>query len=723
MKPYHDWADWVPWFQGLAKKIADNGRQDFIAKSKQVDWGTENRPLLQYSDDGIDPFSFFLYLANKTRAKNRRAVYESVHKVFELTGEPLTQLREEEIIVPTVRFSLFHDRQNFQPDLLWNLFKQVVDPDKEINPEDFGNALQIKNVRLPKLTQALFIMDPQRYLPVDDNLEVISRKIFDAELDKVKKDIEESGYEEYLSAVEKVKRYFPDCKNYETNLFLFIQRSQKLIVGNEKIYQIGTHVHDDERDFWEPGEGVEPEYAFNGNSFVYTGGPGEERKFPLTEPKRGDVILVRSGTKRGRAIGIVAENEYESSGGFHKDARIHVYWINKSGADLPGFTPQMGFSRAGGATVNAFRECEAYRPSFDLIDAFGAMVEPERAPGNQPLASGEQDARTKKGGAPDRPLNTILYGPPGTGKTYATARHCVEICDGETPQSDAAIWDRYRELVKEARVEFVTFHQSYGYEEFVQGLRPKTSGGAGFRLKTRDGVLKRIADRARRNLDEAYVLVIDEINRANVSKVLGELVTLLEEDKREGAKHEIAVTLPHSGDRFTLPENLHILGTMNTADRSIALLDTALRRRFSFEEVPPKPELLEAAKEATGIDLPKVLSTINDRLEWFLDRNHLIGHAWLMSARTKADVDRIMHDKIVPLIAEYFHNDRNKVRAVLGGSDDFVPRESLSPPPGVEDDRGEDRYRWPPTPKSFADGAYDRLVAGPSSGGEESGEN
>ena len=323
----------------------------------------------------------------------------------------------------------------------------------------------------------------------------------------------------------------------------------------------------------------------------------------------------------------------------------------------------------------------------------------------------------------DSPLNTILYGPPGTGKTYATARHCVKICDGEDADPNEAPQVRYRELVKEGRVEFVTFHQSYGYEEFVQGLRPVTGSGGGFDLEPRDGVLKRIADRARRNLDEAYVLVIDEINRANVSKVLGELVTLLEEDKREGEEQEIAVTLPYSKGRFTLPANLHILGTMNTADRSIALLDTALRRRFSFEEVPPKPELLEAAKEATGIDLPKVLSTINDRLEWFLDRNHLIGHAWLMGAQSKADVDRIMHDKIVPLIAEYFHNDRNKVRAVLGGSDDFVPRKSLSPPPGVEDDRGEDRYRWPPTPKSFADGAYDRLVAGSSADDGESGEN
>ena len=317
---------------------------------------------------------------------------------------------------------------------------------------------------------------------------------------------------------------------------------------------------------------------------------------------------------------------------------------------------------------------------------------------------------------PAIPLNIILYGPPGTGKTYLTARHCVEICDGPDVGDDDR--ERYSELVDSGRVEFVTFHQSYGYEEFVEGLRPAPNEGgqAGFRLVPTPGVLKRIAERARQDRENAYVLIIDEINRANISKVMGELITLLEEDKREGAPNEVAVTLPHSGDeqKFTLPPNLHILGTMNTADRSIALIDTALRRRFQFEEMAPKPELLSVVD---GVDLPAVLKTINERLEYLYDRDHLIGHAWLMNASTKADVDDIMRRKIIPLVAEYFYDDWRKVRAVLGNTDDFVRGERLAPPPGLDEEDVEERFRWT-VRGDFAQDAYRRLISGQSTSPE-----
>ena len=312
-------------------------------------------------------------------------------------------------------------------------------------------------------------------------------------------------------------------------------------------------------------------------------------------------------------------------------------------------------------------------------------------------------------GAEELPLNTILYGPPGTGKTYATFQRCVKICDGKAPVHDRkATQSRYKKLVKEGRVEFVTFHQSYGYEEFVEGLRPDPDGEH-LRLLPVDGVLKRIAERARKRPELPYVLVIDEINRANVSKVLGELITLLEKDKREGNEVEVAVTLPHSGKRFTLPSKLYILGTMNTADRSIALIDTALRRRFRFEEVPPEKELLGTVD---GIDLQVILETINDRLEYLIDRDHLIGHAWLMGVKSRADLDEVMRHKIIPLIAEYFYEDWGKVQAVLGGTGHFVVGRALKRPPGLGDEEAHETRRSWEIQKEFAEGAYESLVSG-----------
>ena len=417
------------------------------------------------------------------------------------------------------------------------------------------------------------------------------------------------------------------------------------------------------------------------------------------------------------------------------------------------------FMELAGNLTQKFSLPEDHRSLNDFIgDIFTLIQNRDRAHDlDQPLSGGlfENEADTNDV-YPDsaqnitpQHLNTILYGPPGTGKTYTTVRHCVEICCGSG--ADRETREQYDALVDAGRIEFITFHQSYGYEEFVEGLRPATASaetkkdarsthrageddrdsessvtgtgaahGAGFRLVPSPGVLRRIAERARNAPREAHVLVIDEINRANVSKVMGELVTLLEEDKREGAENEIAVTLPHSGDRFTLPSNLHILGTMNTADRSIALLDTALRRRFEFKELAPDRDALQEAGKATGIDLPEVLRAMNERLEWLIDRDHLIGHAWLMKARTRDDVDRAMRRKIIPLIAEYFYDDWEKVHAVLGGTGDFVEGQPLEPPPGL-DDTAENRQRWT-VRREFNEGAYLRLVAGRSAPAADSGD-
>lgn len=280
---------------------------------------------------------------------------------------------------------------------------------------------------------------------------------------------------------------------------------------------------------------------------------------------------------------------------------------------------------------------------------------------------------------PDYPLNLVLYGPPGTGKTYHTINYAlaaIEKCNLEELAAEPRHQLRHRFLAyqKSGQVAQVTFHASMAYEDFVEGIKPNVKQNQ-LTYDITDGIFKQICKRAEQHQQEGlrFVLIIDELNRGNIANIFGELITLIESDKRLGELEASQSILPYSKQNFSVPNNLYIICTMNTADRSTNLIDAALRRRFAFVKMRPQEILLKRISKHRAlypIDLSLMLQAMNERIQYLLDEDHCIGHAYFMHVRSLEDLKTTFYESVIPQLEEYFFKDMEKLSFILG--EDFM---------------------------------------------------
>ncbi len=256
--------------------------------------------------------------------------------------------------------------------------------------------------------------------------------------------------------------------------------------------------------------------------------------------------------------------------------------------------------------------------------------------------------------------NIILQGAPGTGKTYSTAAVALATIGVDISNlTRDEIMTEYENRRKAGQIAFVTFHQSFDYEDFIEGLKPVVVNGS-VTYKIEDGIFKTICDNARKVIDKTnFILIIDEINRGNISKIFGELITLIEADKRDGTENRITVQLPYSKLDFSVPENLHIIGTMNTTDRSVGGIDYAVRRRFAFYTIPSQWSVVDAfygIKE----DEKQQAKTLFNAVKRFLQKTKvdmdiedlMVGHSYFMAKDGELPIK--WEYEIYPLLNEYF---------------------------------------------------------------------
>lgn len=775
---------WAPLFKEIAHRLLDyeDRQPELVALLKKVGItsGLEDRDgEKKFELQEIDPFTFFS-LFMKYGEKKRWECFTRLQKEWQLhlkeelkagfNGVPSAQAQKVWL------FSFKDTRQPADIPTLWRFFKKALSGTLEAG--DLQEVVAIRQVGKAKITQNLFYIDPENYLPIDSQTipylkargiptEFNSYQEYQAILDQVRSQIKKPFY--VISADAWLENHQSGESSRQDNVLV--------IENGKRIFKVSHG----------PGEISEEAFRTFIDKQVIVVHRDTKAKGRSTrsqgeifsdEASVGDYFYLCRGNDRfvllGKITSLASPCQWENWGeeGW-LERSYEIIKMPTTGASYEG--PNRWWTPKHNSTFieinpESFGEANdrLFKPYFDIEIA----LEKTSSPGIK-----------KSGNMKD--LNLILFGPPGTGKTYKlkneffsiftdyqktqtqqeffeelvadlawwqvisvvmldlqeakvneihdhpllqakyrgsnnktpkntiwswlqrhTKQDCPnvnftkrdqpqffwkdekgnwsidkEIARTETPEF-FEILDKYKNYQPKQTVKkryiFTTFHQSFSYEDFIEGIKPKmeseeqTEGDIAYEIQP--GVFQQICREAEKDQSNDYAIFIDEINRGNIANIFGELITLIEEDKRLGAKNEIKVILPYSKKEFGVPPNLHIIGTMNTADRSVEALDTALRRRFAFKPVYPEPQLLKNLHDLFDepLDLERMLKTINDRLEKLLNIDHTIGHSYFLTLEASTspldDLKVIFVNKILPLLQEYFYGDFEKIGMVLGDS-------------------------------------------------------
>lgn len=627
--------EWIPFYEAFASKLLEysDRREELFNIIKKVSSSNSLMNYLHFDKEEwwggrqnkIDPFSVMAIFNRGIKDKNRTEIAKMLANELELDIPAPSNF--DSIPLANNMSSFFGGN-----DEIWDLFKSAIESaDSNTFTEDFKNnfdkALSVSGLAIGNLTIGLYWIRPNFFMPLDKNSRSYLRSNYGINISTNK-----FTGENYINLL----------KNFKKNL----EENSEEISFPEVSFRA-----------WKKEEDIIKQQK---NKFIKW---YEENYKSKNTAQTISYAISKTKLKNGQSVFSITT--YDDLKNILRNENLEEY-IQTNNGDYSKLDKILDIEET--VKRDDLKSGIKYYLSFLKGDV---VYVPVGQLSEEPFIHNK---------------NTILYGTPGTGKTYSSIQYAVAIIE-EKPlssiksESYSEVFNRFNIYKEDELIAFTTFHQSFAYEEFIEGIRPTVSSNlnsksSDIEYEIHNGIFKEFCYKAGLRKSDASgnykitnrVFIIDEINRGNISKIFGELITLIEPCKRIGAKEELKVTLPYSEESFGVPENVYIIGTMNTADRSIARMDTALRRRFNFVEILPDSDTLRDII-VEGINISQLLNTLNKRITILLDREHTIGHSFFIPLKEDKTIEKlasIFKNEIIPLLQEYFYDDYERIQLILG---------------------------------------------------------